>query len=375
MSIVIRRARGLSLVELMVALTIGSLLIGGALYMYQQGRSSYALNERITLLQDAGRYVISVIEPDLELAGYYGFTNSAQTVRFVKQGDPGKIVVTARQMRQFKVVDSDPTVTAVPDLPEGAHVCGTNFAVDVLVPVQGSNGTFQLGPGEAGSGTKTGCETTYGASAKADTLTIRRAAAQPSDPDAGRIQIYAQRMGSRTAHFLFADGTVPGVVNDDNQVRDLVVRSYYVAPNSVGRAGLPALRVKTLTQQAGRIVFNDDEVMQGVEDLQVQFGIDTGDYDANGVIDAGVDVNADDIPESDGRVTRYVNPDFPNLHRYQVVAVRLWVRVRAEQIEPGFQDTRPYSYADVSFSAQGDERKFRRVVLSRTITLRNARTL
>src|SRR5688572_25783501 len=63
----VRVPRGLSLIELMVALTIGSILIVGALYMYDQGRSSFALNERIARLQDDGRYVISVIEPDLEL--------------------------------------------------------------------------------------------------------------------------------------------------------------------------------------------------------------------------------------------------------------------------------------------------------------------
>jgi type IV pilus assembly protein PilW len=365
--------RGLGLVELMVALTMGSLLIGGTLYMYSQGRSTFAVTERAAQLQDVARYALSVIEPDLELAGYYGFTNSAHTLRLVRSGDPGRVVATAREMRQVKVLAADPAIVAVADLPAGAHDCGTNFAVDVLTPVQASNNGFQLGPG-ARTGIGQECGSDFGFSPIADTLTVRRAEAQTAAPEAGRIQVFAPRMASRTSHFLFADGFAPGTVNADSRVHNLVVRTYYIARDSVGRANFPALRVKTLTQIGGRAVFSDQEVIAGVEDLQVQFGIDTGDYNNDGIVDANVDLDRDGIPESDGRVTRYVDPGFPNLSRYQIVAVRLWVRVRAEQAEQGFRD-KPWQYGSGSYTASGTDLAVRRAVVSRTITLRNARTL
>jgi hypothetical protein len=115
--------------------------------------------------------------------------------------------------------------------------------------------------------------------------------------------------------------------------------------------------------------------MPGVEDLQVQFGIDSGDYDNDGAVDASVDANGDGVPESDGRATRYVNPDFPGLDRLQVVSVRIWLRVRGDQLEPGFVDDRTYRYADVEYTPAGADRAFRRVLLTRTIALRNARIL
>ncbi len=87
------------------------------------------------------------------------------------------------------------------------------------------------------------------------------------------------------------------------------------------------------------------------------------------------DADGDGVPETDGRVTRYVDPDFPDLERYQVVAVRIWVRVRAEEPEAGYTDDETYRYADVVYRPTGEERRFRRVVVSRTIALRNARTL
>jgi type IV pilus assembly protein PilW len=361
---------GLSLVELMVALALGSALIAGAVYVYSQSRSTYRVSENIARLQEQGRYVISVIEPDLELAGFYGFTNSPDALRLVRDGDAGLVVATASRMRQDPVTTGGAQPPAVA-LPSGAHACGTNFAVDVLTTIQGSNDQFKLGP----SRTSDCAPYQTGALENTDTLTVRHADPQTSTPRAGRIQVYASRFSSRSAHLLFADGRAPGIIDADNRVHDLVVRAYYVDKDSVEQAGFPALRVKTLSERGGSPTFDEDEVMPGVEDFQVQFGIDTGDYNNDGVIDAGVDVNGDGIPEADGRATRYVNPDFKDLARYQVVAVRFWVRVRSNQREPDVVDSNTYQYADTSFRPEGEQQHYRRILMSRTVTLRNARTL
>jgi hypothetical protein len=55
----------------------------------------------------------------------------------------------------------------------------------------------------------------------------------------------------------------------------------------------------------------------------------------------------------------------------EVLAVRVWVRVRAERAERGFQDTATYVYADQNVGPFNDG--FRRVVVSKTVYLRNAR--
>ena len=367
-----REFRGLSLVELLVALAIGSVLIVGAVTVYSNSRSTYAVNESIARLQERGRYVMSVIEPDIELAGYYGYTNLPDTLRLVNGAAPGSVLATAPQLRQRPIPPLPAAAVPAPGLPASAQSCGTNFAVDVLTPVQGSNDEFEFGLDRTGDCDAFGS----GAIDDADTLTLRRASAEPADAaEAGRLQIYASRLRSRTAQQLFADGVAPGAVDDDNDIFDLVVRAYYVAADSVENEGLPALRVKALTRVGTNPSFVDTEVMPGVEDLQVQFGIDSGDYDNDGVIDGNADVNNDGIPESDGRATRYVDPDFPDLDRLQVVAVRIWVRVRSEQPEPGFVDNRTYRYANREFTPAGADRNFRRLLLSRTIALRNARTL
>ncbi len=204
---------------------------------------------------------------------------------------------------------------------------------------------------------------------------LRRASTQPVDLQAGRLQIFASRLNSQKSQHLFLDGVAPAPIDDDNRVHDLVVRSFYVARDSENRPGYPALRMKALDSAGGAPTFADAEIMPGIEDLQVQFGIDTGDYDNDGVIDAAADLNEDGIPESDGRATRYVNPDFPGLDRLQVVSVRVWLRVRGEAPEPELDDRRTYRYADVEYTPSGEERRFRRMLLTRTIMLRNSRTL
>lgn len=370
MSARLRRC-GFTLVELLVSLAIGSLLIIGVVQVYSRGHAAYTVNENVARLQESARFAFAVLEPDIELAGYYGYTSTADAIRFVSGTEPGIVHALAAQLRQ-------PAATAVSlplaQLPASAHQCGSNFAVDVLVPVQGADDHYALGPA------RTGCNP-YGAGAVpgADTLTIRRVGTAGAAPEAGRLQLYVSRLHSQSAQLLFADGHAPGPLDDDHDVRDLVVRAYYLSRDSVERPGFPALRVKSLTTVSGSAQFVDSEVMPGIEDFQVEFGIDTGDYDGDGLADADADADAGTdrggaiAAGASGRTTRYVSPDFADLARCQIVAVRVWLRVRADRPEPGFIDDRIYGYAGVDYTPSAGAAHYRRLLLSRTITLRNAR--
>ena len=88
-----------------------------------------------------------------------------------------------------------------------------------------------------------------------------------------------------------------------------------------------------------------------MEDLQIEFG----------VIDPAM------VPWQ----IRFVPPDYPQLRALRIVAVRLWLRVRADSTEFGYQDSRRHRYADVDFIPTGSEAGQRRIVIERTVTLRN----
>ena len=353
-----RHARGLSLIELMIALAIGTVLVAGSVLVYSQSRATHTVSDTIARLQENGRYVFSVIEPDVQLAGYYGFTNAPDDLHYMQNGSSASVLSAFRMQKS-----SDPV--------EGlgaAQDCGNNFAVDVVATVEAANNSYGLACDAEGGGAR----------ADSDRLTIRRASNPPGDgkgaKNANRIQLLLTRL-SPTSQYVLADGTLPeSTVLTKNliQMRNLVVNSYYIAKNSTDpdTLNLPALRMKALTD--GPSFDKDIEIMRGVEDLQVQFGIDTADYDGDGKIDADRDVDKNDIPDvALGIATRYVNPDaLPE--GFQVVSVRIWVLMRAEQAEQGYVNKQTYSYADHTLNVNDN---FRRVLLSRTITLRNARTL
>lgn len=314
------RARGFNLIELMIALALGVTLLAAFLGVVQRCRAGFATNESLARLQDAARHALSVLVPDVEHAGFYGFTNH-----------PAAIVAGS--------------------LPAGIHACGRNFAVDLGVPAQGSDNTFGVGS-DARDCAPTA--TAGGARDGSDTLTVRFASQNTATPHAGRLQVYSQARVALGPLRLFGDGRAPGPVDAAHEIRDVEVHTYYIANHSVERPGWPALRVKTLTESRGAAQFRDEEIMTGVEDLQVEFG----------VAQRGADGTS--------RV-QYVTPNAPLARAGRIVALRLWLRIRSDATESDFEDDRELVYSNVRFTPSPLEVKQRRLLVERTVALRNAR--
>jgi len=328
----------------MVSLALGLLLLAAFIAVLQNCRREFAASESLAALQDGARQALSVIVPDLEHAGFFGFASSP-VARFT-QG--GRVIAGSDELRQPDVLHA---VAPVPALPEGAHDCGVNFAVDLEIAVQGNNNAFAAGVDARD------CAPTAaagGARARADTLTVRHASRAQTRPLAGRLQLYSRRLEAHGPASLFADGRAPGPMDAESEVRDLEVRSYYIANDSVDRRRWPALRVKALTEARGAAQFRDEEIMPGVEDLQVEFGLR-------------------DPADPQARLS-FVAPDLAGLRDRDVVAVRLWLRICADRTESGYFDVRPLRYADVEFIPSPVEARRRRLLIQRTVNLRNVRT-
>jgi len=346
------RQSGLSMIELLVALAIGSFLIIGAVTLQSQSRRNFDVNEQQARLQEAARYVIAVIEPQLQLAGVYGFSQDPNSVMWDDAGSltpPSKLRMTS---------------AAAPGLPDSLKTCGDNFAVDVLSTVTALNDDQDWDSG-------LDCAAEGGGQADdTDVLMLRHSAPDDVDPSASKLQVYSERVAAQTNTRLFVSNDAPDVREEDQrEVRDMVVQAYYISTDSDGRPDMPALRAKLLGSEGGAPAFIDQEILRGVEDLQVQFGVDPGDdVDGDGTPDdPGGDGMADFV---NGYAAQYVNAGDALLDSAQVVSVRIWVRVRGDVPEVGFVDNRRYQYADTDFTPEDG---FRRVVMSRTIYLRNSR--
>jgi type IV pilus assembly protein PilW len=332
--------RGFSLIELLVALAIGSFLIIGAVTMQANTRKTFTINEQQARLQETARYVFSVIEPELQMAGNYGYTNRAEDIRWHTGPGTG---VSSTLLRTWSA--------QVGGLPAVLEQCGRHYAVDVLSSVSAANNSYGLACAAQGGGHN----------GTSDTLTVRFAGTVDVAASATKFQFQSVRLSQFEQQlFVGAAPTLAAEVVGDRQIRDMVVRTYYIAVNADNRPGMPALRMKNLTTNGIAPLQDDQEVIRGVEDIQVEFGVDPGvDEDGDGIADYAT-----------AYTKRYLPPDNAIVRTGQVSAVRLWVRVRAEQAEPGFVNNRNYVYANVNFTPNDG---FRRVLMSRTIYLRSAR--
>jgi type IV pilus assembly protein PilW len=351
-----RRQRGMSMVELMIALLIGAVIIFGATTVYERSRQSYGDNETIARLQETARFAMSMIEPDVRMSNFFGLVKGASVLNFAGNGLPAQ---------------ADPVPAGAPP-----STCGNNYALDLNTNLQGDNNRYFLSATRTAAcdnlpDLNTGAIWISRPQRTSDTLTVRRASVFPSPLTNGVLQICTSRVAGRIFSTAGACTAAPG-----GQLSNVIVNTYYIDRRSQQSITLPSLRRKVLTTNAGAVTFADQEVIAGVEDLQVQFGIDP-----NGV---------------NGTATRYVNPDAVPAGA-QVVAVRIWLLVRSESGESGFTDAQIYQYADRlpatgvggNLNAAGTEgfayqpslsanttfdgpQHVRRLLISRTIQLRNA---
>jgi len=315
---------GLTLVELMVALAIGSFLMIGAIQIYNQSRQAFVINESIARVQETAQFAMDTIEADLRMASNWGRNSRGLAVE-------GRSIIG----------DANPN-----GLPQPGANCAADWVLNLALPIDGTNNGYGLA-----------CAATGGNQANSDVVTIRRASVAATALEAGRLQIQTTRIQGE----VFADGAMPvGFTVADSATHNLVVTSYYVSPTSTLINGVPTLRRHRLIGGgvAGpRIV--DEEVAPGIENLQIQLGVDV---------------------DQDNTVDRYVNPGDavynPIAVGYipgaRVMTARIWMIVRGVNIEPGVRDSRDYEPGDVDLGVQNDN--FRRMQISKTILLRNARS-
>ena len=304
-----RLMAGVSLIELMVSLVIGSLLIIGAVTVYMQSRNTYRTNESAARLQETARYALDVIEPDVRMAGYWGLTNRPEYV----------------ENRALPTETAQAVATGV------TNDCGTNWTVDAAHYLDGRDHD------------DTGYDLDCGGidpAAGADILVVRRASSNTTVATNNRFQIQSNRIRG----VVFKNGVIPAgfPAAPASETHDLVVNAYYVS-NPGGGA-----RFSLRRQQLSGNAVQDEEIIEGVQDLQVQFGVDT-----NGDNNADQYVNTNAVPAG-----------------AQIVSARIWLMVAAPDIEAGFVDGTDYAYANAAPGTFSDSR--RRLVVSKTIQIRNS---
>ncbi|MEO6080407.1 MAG: hypothetical protein ABIQ86_11585 [Steroidobacteraceae bacterium] len=207
--------RGATLIELLIAMLLAGVAVAGALTGLAHAQRVWRDAERLARMHERAQYVFGTLEPELQMAGYFGSGETAQL---------------------------NDAVTAASG---GGTTCGIAAVLPLQPAVRVLEGNWSLPCAAHGQGAKP----------DSDTLIVRRASTRIAATEDGALQ-------------LLTGATPP-------ELRDLFVRIYYIARAADGDARTPALRVKSLTAVAGAPAFVDTEVMPGVDDLQIELRPDS----------------------------------------------------------------------------------------------------
>ena len=311
-----RRIRGLSLIELMVALTLGAFLILGLVQLFSASRSAFLASEGLSRVQETGRTAIEWMQRDLRMAGHMGCVSD----QAIFLGSAPRF----QSMLEQLAVAGPPPVAAIP-APflyrigvgvQGFEASGTgvNSTIDVSA-TENPAGTSALGSWTPSLPTDLNPILASGvgqAIAGSDVLVVRYFSAEslpvelvvPGNPSVVRLpagtaaanpdffragSIYGLNDCIQSAVFQLTsqagdqltvsqsglnrrtfDGTAQFAQGSALYRVEAVV--YYVG---VGASGQPSLFRWVAEPTVGGVNARREELLEGVEMIQLQFGLDT----------------------------------------------------------------------------------------------------
>jgi len=330
------RQRGVTLIELMVALVIGLLVTAAMLKVYVDASRMYRFNEGLARVQENGRFAIEFTRRAARVAGFWGCYSELSINNHISTG-AASLIGTTHQ----------PGIIA-----NGGHVTGTDN--------DGLNGsdsvTFR---GAAGSGVP--FPTSPGMSSPGDNIPVTNTAPFDQSPlpaalisDCETVEVFQITGPTPMAGSALEHGEELSKIYQQSK-KPVVFRAesttFCIALGA--DASQPALRRLTNPTSGQTCANNGDELVEGIENMQVLYGEDT---DAN-------------IEGADGDRTanRYVPFGTDGLDMDRVVSVRISLLVRSLN-DNLTTNPSPYTY-DSTATTPAD--RYLRKVFTSTITLRN----
>ena len=251
-----REASGFSLIELMVALTLGLLiLLAMATLLAQQSRTREALAQTAGQIEN-GRYALMLLRDDVQHAGFYGEFGGTLAVPGVLP-NPCATTKAAVQSSLALPIQGYDAVSVVPAplsgcLDDANHIPGTDIVV------------------------------------------VRRVQANDTPPALGALtagRVYVQAIPDTLIVDTGTAGTDLTLTKKDAvtpaTIRAYVEHVYFVSPCNVYASGqtvctaaadggspIPTLKRLDIGASGGAAVFTTTPLVEGIEDMQVDYGLD-----------------------------------------------------------------------------------------------------
>jgi len=253
---------GFGLVELMIAMTLGLVLLGGIGYLYIGSRGAFRTTDNLSRLQENARYALDMMSRDIRMAGYVGCGNMASikvnTIANppVPQMTPGNALVgydggTGWTNPSTITRATGPDVLSVMGaFSSGASLAGNLTPSNANVQINGNPDGFQTGDVLV----VTNC-------VNADVFkatTISNAS--------GTIVTVSHANSSNTGNRI-------GIYGPDAFLMRMNQYSYFIGINPAGNRALYRVGLNG----------NAEELVENVQDMQFRYGLDTN---ADGAADS-----------------------------------------------------------------------------------------
>lgn len=319
------RQAGFSLIELMIAMVLGIILTAGVVTLFVHSRQSFSQDENVARMQDEGRYALQEIARDLQMAGYVG--------------EPLLPVA----------ISLDPTLAIDEDCGDPAQA---NWIYNLTDEATGDINTLTSVDNADGGAAAAAfsCIDAGEIIAETDVVGVKRVAGNalpPANVEAGNVYLRS----NNSLGVFYQDppsvASVPAPFSDwEYRPRIYFIRNY----SNVAGDGIPSLCRKVLVG-GGTPTMTTECIAQGIEDLQVEYGLDT-----NG----------------DGSANLYLtDPTLAELQ--QAVSARVYLRARTLVEDRRYTDNRTYTVSNAPAVTPADN--FHRRVYSTTVTIHNLRNM
>jgi type IV pilus assembly protein PilW len=353
-----RKCSGLSLVEMLVGVAIGLFLIGGVLQIYMTAFKDRRITEGLSIIQENGRFSVEFLTRDVRMAGFSGCQRfrTANTINIVTGDDAYAYDFTTAVYGY----DGDDASSFPATIPAKADT-------DAIVIKRGDDNDDYFvnkhNPPAASIHLTSNHDLQQG-----EILMI-------ADCNQGQVGIFQMTNTNNNNTIavvdhntgvgtpgncvkgLWGEGTCPkkgttivyGEYGPESKIMRMVSNAYYIANNA---SGVPSLYRIGLTTAGA--VSAAQELVQGVQDMQIEYGLDT---DADGVANKYVD--ADDVTS-----VQWQNGE--------VASVRIKLLLRS--VEQSANVPQKYSYNGVTYDGVSNDLpddRFLRREFATTIKLRN----
>ena len=332
---ILTKQLGYSIVELMIAMLLGFLLVSGIIQFFVNNKNTYRFNEGLAHIQDNGRYAKLIMSQDIRMTGYQGCSNNAIVTPRILVNPPLIFFTTDKVIQGYQSVAAK---IWSPILPSSLSTQVVNNT-DVITILEGSQQNFYLMNNMASSG---------------DVINLSAANNFVTDDvllitDCIQADIF--RATSVTLNPTTITHNFPANISTnlskayqtDARVSKLLAYSYYI--HNTGKTNSTGLPILALYRQD--INGNNQELVAGVENMHINYGVDT---------------------DGDSSADTYLTADAVDSGNYwpQVISVRIFLLLNSIE-ELG---TKPQSYTFDGVSYNPTDRLLRRE-WDIFITLRN----